>query len=64
MQHVQRKKLYALKVINKKKCVDMKAVYNVIRERKILEALDHPLICNMRFAFQDTHSLFMAMDLM
>ncbi|KAG1049469.1 hypothetical protein G6F43_008203 [Rhizopus delemar] len=42
----------------------MKAVYNVIRERKILEALDHPLICNMRFAFQDTHSLFMAMDLM
>lgn len=37
---------------------------NIIRERTILECLDHPLICNMRFAFQDNHSMYMAMDLM
>ncbi|KAG1474690.1 hypothetical protein G6F56_000199 [Rhizopus delemar] len=64
VQHVQRKKLYALKVINKEKCVEMKAVHNVIRERKILENLNHPLICNIRFAFQDIHSMYLAVDLM
>ncbi|CEG65075.1 Putative AGC/YANK protein kinase [Rhizopus microsporus] len=64
VQHAQRKRLYALKVINKEKCIKMGAVFNVIRERKILENLDHPLICNMRFAFQDTSSIYMAMDLM
>lgn len=42
----------------------MNAVSNIIRERTILECLDHPLVCNMRFAFQDTQSMFMAMDLM
>lgn len=42
----------------------MNAVYNIIRERTILECLDHPLVCNMRFAFQDDCSMFMAMDLM
>lgn len=42
----------------------MEAVANIVRERTILECLDHPLICNMRFAFQDSQSIFMAMDLM
>lgn len=42
----------------------MDAVSNVIRERTILERLDHPLVCNMRFAFQDDFTMFMAMDFM
>jgi serine/threonine kinase 32 len=42
----------------------MEAVSNIVRERAILECVDHPLVCNMRFAFQDTQSIFMAMDLM
>lgn len=64
MEHVQRKELYALKVILKGKCIKMEAVANIIRERTILESLDHPLVCNMRFAFQDENTMFMAMDLM
>ncbi|KAG2197000.1 hypothetical protein INT47_006947 [Mucor saturninus] len=60
---VQRKqKLYALKVMRKDQCIH--TITNIIRERNILECLDHPLVCNMRFAFQNTHCLFMAMDLM
>lgn len=50
--------------MKKEKCINMNAVSNIIQERKILECLDHPLVCNMRFAFQDTQCLFMAMDLM
>ncbi|KAI8087597.1 kinase-like domain-containing protein [Gilbertella persicaria] len=64
VQHIKRKELYALKVINKEQCIKMDAVKNIIRERTILECVDHPLVCNMRFAFQDSQSMFMAMDLM
>ncbi|KAI8364247.1 kinase-like domain-containing protein [Blakeslea trispora] len=64
VQHVKRKELYALKVINKERCIQLDAVNNMIRERTILECIDHPLICNMRFAFQDSLSLYMTMDLM
>ncbi|KAI8379553.1 kinase-like domain-containing protein [Radiomyces spectabilis] len=64
VQHIERRELYALKSINKEQCIKMKAVYNIIRERTILEQLNHPLICNMRFAFQDDKNMYMAMDLM
>ena len=64
MEHTHRRELYALKVIAKEKCIKMDAVSNIIRERTILESVNHPLVCNMRFAFQDDNSMFMAMDLM
>lgn len=37
VQHKQTRDLYALKYINKSKCVRMKAVANVIQERRLLE---------------------------
>lgn len=37
MQHKQSKTLFALKYINKAKCVKMKAVANIIQERRLLE---------------------------
>ncbi len=37
VQHKQTRDLYALKYINKAKCVRMKAVANVIQERRLLE---------------------------
>jgi serine/threonine kinase 32 len=37
VQHKQSKTLYALKYINKQKCVKMKAVANIIQERRLLE---------------------------
>ncbi|KAG0736748.1 hypothetical protein G6F57_003643 [Rhizopus arrhizus] len=42
----------------------MKAVENIISERKILEQIDCNLIVNMRYAFQDEDNLFMVLDLM
>ena len=53
------KKLYALKYINKEKCIKMKAVQNVIQERQLLEQIKHPLIVNLQFAFQDDENMFM-----
>ncbi|KAJ3138805.1 hypothetical protein HK101_003691, partial [Irineochytrium annulatum] len=79
VQHKGTQKIYALKYINKPKCVKMKAVENIIQERKLLEEANHPFIwygivsspranvilsSNLRFAFQDDENLFMVIDLM
>jgi serine/threonine kinase 32 len=37
VQHKKTKTLYALKYINKAKCVKMKAVANIVQERRLLE---------------------------
>jgi serine/threonine kinase 32 len=64
VQHKQTKNLYALKYINKAKCVKMRAVSNIIQERRLLEEIESPFICNLRYAFQDDENLFMVLDLM
>ncbi|KAG6852660.1 hypothetical protein C0991_010114 [Blastosporella zonata] len=64
VQHKQTRELYALKYINKNKCVKMKAVPNVVQERRLLEEVDHPFIVNLRYAFQDDENCFFVLDLM
>ncbi|KAH8832585.1 kinase-like domain-containing protein [Flagelloscypha sp. PMI_526] len=64
VQHKQTQELYALKYINKPKCVKMKAVPNVIQERRLLEEIDHAYIVNLRYAFQDDENCFFVIDLM
>ncbi|KAG8965660.1 hypothetical protein FRC03_000295 [Tulasnella sp. 419] len=64
VQHKQTKDLYALKYINKAKCVKMKAVANIIQERRLLEEIDHPFVVNLRYAFQDDENCFFVLDLM
>ncbi len=58
------KQLYALKYMSKEKCIERKAVKNVLNELSILEALHHPFIVNLWFAFQDVEDLFFVVDLM
>ena len=53
------KKLYALKYINKEQCIKMKAVHNIIQERKLLEDINNNFIVNLQFAFQDSENMFM-----
>ncbi|CAG8656252.1 7778_t:CDS:2, partial [Acaulospora morrowiae] len=64
VQHKNSKILYALKYINKSKCIKMRAVENIIQERRLLEEIDYPLVCNLRYAFQDDDNMFMVLDLM
>jgi serine/threonine kinase 32 len=40
--------LYALKYINKAKCIKMRAVSNIIQERRLLEEIESPFVCNLR----------------
>ncbi|KAI8897009.1 kinase-like domain-containing protein [Globomyces pollinis-pini] len=64
VQHKGTKCIYALKYINKAKCMQMSAVDNIIEERKLLEAIYSNFVCNLRYAFQDDENLFMVLDLM
>lgn len=42
----------------------MRAVDNIIQERRLLEEIDSHYIVNLRYAFQDDENLFMIIDLM
>jgi serine/threonine kinase 32 len=45
VQHKHTKTLYALKYINKAKCVKMKAVANIVQERRLLEEVSAARWC-------------------
>ncbi|KAJ7227071.1 kinase-like domain-containing protein [Mycena pura] len=64
VEHKPTKKLYALKYIDKARCIRQKAVANIIQERRLLEEIDHPFVVNMRYAFQDDENCFFVLDLM
>jgi len=34
------------------------SVRNIIRERRILEHLNHPFLCNLRYSFQDMEYMY------
>ncbi|KAI0255083.1 kinase-like protein [Lactifluus subvellereus] len=64
VEHKRSKKLYALKYIDKQRCIKQKSVANVIQERRLLEEVDHPFLVNLRYAFQDDDNCFFVLDLM
>ncbi|KAG2017923.1 AGC/NDR protein kinase [Coprinopsis cinerea AmutBmut pab1-1] len=64
VEHKRSKKLYALKYIDKTRCIKQKAVANIIQERRLLEEIDHPFVVNLRYAFQDDENCFFVLDLM
>ncbi|KAJ2705620.1 hypothetical protein FB645_002311 [Coemansia sp. IMI 203386] len=64
VEHRETNKTYALKYINKATCIGSKSHQNTIRERDMLEEIDHPFIVNLRFSFQDEFSMYVVMDLM
>ncbi|KAI8143012.1 kinase-like domain-containing protein [Fennellomyces sp. T-0311] len=64
VRHKQSGREFALKYISKERCIQRKSIGNIISERRLLERIDFPLIVNLRYAFQDDDTLFMALDLM
>jgi 3-phosphoinositide dependent protein kinase-1 len=54
--------VYALKVINKKHILRHKVVHQVQRERLLLSQLNNDGIIKLLFTFQDTHSLYLALE--
>ncbi|KZF21102.1 serine/threonine protein kinase [Xylona heveae TC161] len=55
---------FALKYIRKDEVVQTESVRNIIRERRMLQQLNHPFLCNLRYSFQDYQYLYLVVDLM
>jgi serine/threonine kinase 32 len=55
---------FALKYIRKEEVVRSESVRNIIRERRMLEHLNHPFLCNLRYSFQDIEYIYIVVDLM
>ncbi|KAF3492336.1 Serine/threonine/dual specificity protein kinase, catalytic domain [Arthroderma uncinatum] len=55
---------FALKYIRKDEVVRSESVRNIIRERRMLEHLNHPFLCNLRYSFQDMEYIYLVVDLM
>lgn len=42
--------------------VRSESVRNIIRERRMLEHLNHPFLCNLRYSFQDMEYMLVPSD--
>ncbi|KAM5301675.1 serine/threonine-protein kinase 32A isoform 2-T2 [Glossophaga mutica] len=58
------KKMYAMKYMNKQKCVERNEVRNVFKELQIMQDLEHPFLVNLWYSFQDEEDMFMVVDLL
>ncbi|MCQ2821624.1 MAG: protein kinase, partial [archaeon] len=56
------KMFYAMKEMSKAKIIDKNCEKSVKGERDFLSKMNHPFIINMHFAFQDSDTLYIAMD--
>merc|ERR550525_794783 len=54
--------VYAMKILKKKAIIQRNQVEHTLAERKILEALKHPFLMNLRFAFQTETKLYFVLD--
>ncbi|KAI8827596.1 kinase-like domain-containing protein [Chytriomyces cf. hyalinus JEL632] len=63
VKHKNTKNEYALKYISKQLCIEKRAITSIIQERDMLEDINCPFVCNLRYAFQDDEYLFMVIDL-
>ena len=50
--------------MSKVKIIDNANIKNIKNERDLLSKLNHPFIVNMHFSFQDTHYIYLVMDLL
>ena len=57
-------KFYALKEISKVKVIDKKSINTIKYERELLCNLNHPLIINLHYSFQDYDNLYFVLDLL
>ena len=48
-------------ILNCRAVVRSESVRNIIRERRMLEHLNHPFLCNLRYSFQDIEYLYVTL---
>lgn len=56
MEKKDSRQMYAMKYMQKSRCIERDALKNVLREMEILTTLEHPFLVNLWFSFQGIHS--------
>jgi len=51
--------MYAMKYMQKSRCIERDALKNVLREMEILTTLEHPFLVNLWFSFQGINIVLM-----
>ncbi|KAM6969775.1 serine/threonine-protein kinase 32A [Aplochiton taeniatus] len=64
VQKKDTKRMYAMKYMNKLKCVERNEVRNVFKELQIMQNLEHAFLVNFWYSFQDEEDMFMVVDLL
>eukprot|EP00536_Pseudo-nitzschia_multiseries_P004245 jgi/Psemu1/237469/estExt_Genewise1.C_700006 len=57
-------KLYAMKVMNKRRIKVKKSESSALNERKALAAVESPFVVNLKYSFQSSEDIFLVLDLM
>jgi serine/threonine protein kinase len=61
VQHLHKKKIYAMKCIRKDIVIDNEQFENIKLEKDILYTIDHPFIVNMDYVFQNDFRIYFLM---
>ncbi|CAI4230430.1 unnamed protein product [Auanema sp. JU1783] len=64
VQQRSSKRFFALKYMNKRRCIEKGVAPNVIRELSLLCKISHPFIVNLWYTFQDKDYMYMMSDLL
>lgn len=64
VSHKKTKRAFAMKEMSKAKIIDKRSEKSIRAERELLSQMQHPFIVNMHYAFQDTSTLYLVMDLL
>merc|ERR1719233_1503228 len=62
VRYKKNKQVYAMKILRKKHIVAKNQIVHTKSERKILQALQHPFLMKLRFAFQTDSKLYLVLD--
>ena len=62
--HKKTKRAFAMKEMHKTKIIDKRSERSIKAERELLSQMQHPFIVNIHYAFQDSSTLFLVMDLL
>ena len=57
-------KYYAIKILNKKKIVEMEQLEHTLAEKTILEHINHPFLVGLEYAFQTEQKIYFVLEFM